>query len=147
MRSLWVATVTLSSLGAMAGTSGAAPIFSARSLYFDVANGTQRVAVGDVDGDARPDYVATHGTISFGVTIFWGEGDGGYGSKLTLTAGSFPKDVVIADMNGDGRKDLVVANSGAATVSIFPATGPRTFGARVDYPAGNQPASLALADL
>src|SRR5258705_2439486 len=138
MRTLRAATAGMFLLGAAVPPAVAAPVFSARSLFFDVANGTQRVAVGDVDGDSRPDYVVTHGTISFGVTLFWGEGDGAYGSKLTLTAASFPRDVVIADMNGDGRKDLVVANSGAAPISVFPATGPRTFGTRVDYPAGNQ---------
>src|SRR6185436_8138697 len=104
MRTLRAATAALLLLG-FGTPADAAPVFSARSMFFDVANGTQRVAVGDVDGDNRPDYVATHGTISFGVTLFWGEGDGSYSSKLTLTAAANPKDVVIADMNGDGRKD------------------------------------------
>ena len=50
-------------------------------------------------------------------------------------------------MNGDGAADLVVANKGGPTVSIFLGDGLGAFSPAVDYPAGPSPQYVALADL
>ena len=53
----------------------------------------------------------------------------------------------IADMNLDGRPDLVVVNQNMDQVSILLGHGDGTFVMPVGYPAGSQPASLAIADM
>ena len=65
-------------------------------------------------------------------------------SDLPSSAG--PQALATGDFNGDGRLDLVVANSGANTVSILLGNGDGTFAAPVDYPAGLQPVSVAVGD-
>src|SRR5262245_433109 len=117
----------------------AAPVFSGRSLSFDVGTGVSSLAVAVLDGDARSGHIAPNRSVSFAASIFWGEGDGTYGSKLSLTTAANPKGVAIGDLNADGRRDLVVACSGANAISIFFATGPRAFGPRQDITVGTYP--------
>ena len=73
------------------------------------------------------------------------------GLKLTAGqpagVGSRPTSLVVADLNGDGKPDLAVANLNGTTVSVLLNKGDGTFAARVDYPTGAQPFSVAAADL
>jgi hypothetical protein len=60
--------------------------------------------------------------------------------------------VVVADLNGDGKPDAIVANSGdnltyGHTVSVFLGNGNETFGPRADFDTGTQPTSLAPGDV
>jgi hypothetical protein len=61
--------------------------------------------------------------------------------------GLAPVAVAIADLNGDGHLDLVVANSAANTVSVLLGTGTGSFGAKADFPTGLAPVAIAIADL
>jgi len=54
--------------------------------------------------------------------------------------------LAFSDLNGDGKPDLAVANSGN-TVSVLLNNGNGSFAARVDYPTGGGPESIAAADL
>ena len=55
--------------------------------------------------------------------------------------------MAIADLNGDGRPDMAVANSGSNTVSVLLGNRDGTFGTRTDFTAGVGPSSVAIADL
>lgn len=61
---------------------------------------------------------------------------------VSYSTGRSPNAIAIADLNGDGRRDVVTAN--AATVSVLWNGGGR-FGAREDIPGGGE--SVAVADL
>ena len=50
-------------------------------------------------------------------------------------------------LNGDGKPDLAVANTDSNTVSVLLNNGTGTFAAKVDYPTGSYPDSVAVADL
>ena len=52
-----------------------------------------------------------------------------------------------ADLNGDGKPDLAVANNSSDTVSVLLNNGNGTFAAQVDYATGSGPISVAAADL
>jgi len=55
--------------------------------------------------------------------------------------------VAIGDLNGDGRRDLAVANTNSNTVSVLFGHGDGTFEPRADFAAGKQPVSVAIGDL
>ena len=58
-----------------------------------------------------------------------------------------PLFVAVADVNGDGKVDLVTSNAeGANSVSVLLGNGDGTFGTKTDYPAGPTPAKFAVAD-
>jgi FG-GAP-like repeat/FG-GAP repeat len=63
-----------------------------------------------------------------------------------LPAGKQAMSIVSGDVNGDGRLDLVVANLGENTVSVFLAKPDGTFGEKVDLATGLQPYSVAVGD-
>ena len=53
-----------------------------------------------------------------------------------------------ADLNGDGRPDLVVGNSnGSDTVSVLVAQPGGGFSAPTNYPVASSPQELALGDI
>jgi FG-GAP-like repeat/Bacterial pre-peptidase C-terminal domain len=58
-----------------------------------------------------------------------------------------PVRIAAADLNGDGRQDLVVANAGTANVSIFMATAAGGFAAATMQGATDHPTELTLVDL
>jgi hypothetical protein len=68
-------------------------------------------AAGDLNGDERPDLVASHSEGGSGATIFINAGDKKFipadGSPVEFGHGAWG--VEIADMNRDGTADLVVA--------------------------------------
>ncbi|MDI1452030.1 VCBS repeat-containing protein, partial [Polyangium sp. 6x1] len=65
----------------------------------------------------------------------------------TSTVGVGPHSVATADLNGDGKPDLAVANGSSDNVSVLLNQGNGTFAAAVHYAAGLIPTSVATADL
>jgi hypothetical protein len=78
------------------------------------------VAAGDLNGDRRPDVVATHAEGGTGATILINAGQGALspapGSPLELGHGAWG--VEIADMNRDGNADLVFAGDEAIRLFV-----------------------------
>ena len=79
------------------------------------------IAVADVNGDGKPDLVVGNCSFSGGsvncttgngaVAVLMGNGDGTFQPAATYSSGgSAPTSVAIADVNGDGKPDLLVAN-------------------------------------
>jgi type II secretory pathway component GspD/PulD (secretin) len=124
--------------------------------------GPSSIATGDFNGDGKIDLAVTNQNDNT-VSIFLGNGDGTFQPRVDDAVGNGPVWVSVADFNGDGIQDLAIANNGAPTdtntgdtVSILlgnPNTantsiGNGTFspGATRDFPAGNGPTSIAVAD-
>jgi large repetitive protein len=70
-----------------------------------------------------------------------------FATKVDYGTGSRPTSVISADVNGDGKADLVVANFISNTVSVLQNTGTGIFGAKVDYTTGILPYSVTSADV
>jgi VCBS repeat protein/FG-GAP repeat protein len=115
---------------------------------FAVPYSPTAVAVGDLNGDGKPDMVVAGGGY---VSILLGNGDGAFAPAVNYAVGDDARSVAIADFNGDGKPDLAVANYGSvpATVSILLGNGDGTFQPQVSYAVGSAaspPDSLAVAD-
>src|SRR5947199_10232804 len=68
-----------------------------------------------------------------------------FNPAVSFPTGALPIPVGIADVNGDGKPDLVTVNTGANTVSVLLGTG--SFGPKTDFATGAVPHGLAIADL
>ncbi|PYX89447.1 MAG: hypothetical protein DMG67_15125 [Acidobacteria bacterium] len=63
---------------------------------------------------------------------------------ITGTGATF---VATGDLNGDGRPDVVVVNTGANKISVLLGTGGGSFLAPVNYTVGNSPSDVAIGDV
>jgi hypothetical protein len=123
--------------------------------------GTAAVAVGDFNGDGRPDLAVADFNLGQ-VEIWLGIGDGTFRPGARYAVGTGPGSLVAADFNGDGILDLAVANSGErdlddffergaaagqpGTVSVLLGDRDGTFRAAGTITVGSTPKSLAVAD-
>ena len=83
------------------------------------------------------------------VSVFLGNGDGTFQPRVDYSTGNDPGDPVsvkIGDVNGDGKKDLVVAKLFSAKVAVFLGNGDGTFQPHVDYTTATFPAWVAIRD-
>jgi hypothetical protein len=67
-------------------------------------------------------------------------------AQINDPVGTTPAAVVIGDLNGDGRADVVAANRAANTVSVLMGNGDGSLQSRIDYPVGTTPVGVALGD-
>jgi hypothetical protein len=112
---------------------------------FNPASSPGAVAIGDLNGDARPDLALVPvGSSSVGVLL--GNGDGTFGAQTDFGTGSYSSSVAIADLNADGRPDLAVTN-GSAAVSVLLGNGDGTFGPKTNFGTGLGPSPVVIADV
>ncbi|PYQ35996.1 MAG: hypothetical protein DMF55_06025 [Acidobacteria bacterium] len=112
------------------------------------------ITTADFNGDGNAD-LAVANLSSDSVSVFLGDGAGGFGPGATFPVGSGPQSITTADFNEDGRADLAVATGGELglaspfDVSILLGNGaggfapPRNFG--IGDP-GSHSLSVAVAD-
>src|SRR2546425_4616541 len=120
---------------------------------FAAGQGSLSVAVGDVNGDGRPD-LAVANYYSNDVSVLLGNGDGTFQAAQSFTtAGPNPVTVAMGDVNGDGRLDLAVTNSANTSsgavpgnVSVLLGNGDGTFQPARTIDVGTTPAFVAVGD-
>jgi hypothetical protein len=107
-------------------------------------------AVADVNGDGKPDVLVVNSCFSNSncmngtVGVLLGNGDGTFQAAVTYgSGGNSPESVAVADVNGDGKPDVLVVNSD--TVAVLLGNGDGTFQTAATYPGGG--GFLAVQDV
>jgi hypothetical protein len=151
-RLLVPACVALALAWSAAGSSaagGSVPSFAAAKRYkvapvSGCGNCAHSTAIGDLDGDGRPDVVTVNDDET--ISIFIAKAGGTLGPRRDYLASGAPAGAAIADLNGDGHADVAVADSGGF-VTVFLNSGDGTLGPKRDYAAGAGSASIAAGDV
>jgi uncharacterized repeat protein (TIGR01451 family) len=114
------------------------------------------LAVGDFNGDGKPDLAVADNLDSGMVIILLGDGTGGFqpAPNSPIAVGANPYLVVVGDFNLDGKLDLATANygrgdvSGSGNVSVLlgDGAGGLTPAPGSPFAAGTNPLSLSIAD-
>lgn len=125
------------------------------------------LAVADLDGDGKPEIIVANNSLSpqeiFGggisVTVFQNRSTPGsinsdsFAPAVSFTQGIAPSSVAVADIDGDGKPDLVITNNESKVISILKnriennIITTTSFEPKVDFDTGWTPNSLSLDDI
>ena len=140
-------------------TSGSITTSSlASKVDFTAGSNPSFIAIGDIDGDGKPDIAVTNNSSST-VSLFQNTGTSGsittstFAAKVDFSTGSSPNGISIGDIDMDGKPDLIIANYLSNTISIyrnisiFGSITTSSLATRVDFSTGSRPNCLALGDI
>ncbi len=113
---------------------------------YSVGNGPYYIAVGDFNGDGKPD-LASANYHSNDVSVLLGNGNGTFSNSVAYPAGVNPVSLSVADIFGDRVDDLMIANSFTTGVSYLQGAGDGTFFAPFVFTMGHEPYSETVGDL
>jgi hypothetical protein len=134
----WAKSNGMPAFGVMLGSSHgalAAPTYVTYLSSTCSASYPEWIATGDVTGDGKADIVATIQNYSGTgcpineVAVFTGKGTGKFNKPVFYATGASVQsnDVFLADVNGDGKSDIVISNADG-TISVLLNKGKGTFG-------------------
>jgi len=108
-------------------------------------------ALGDLNNDGNLDAVtADLEALENSVSVFLGNGSGGFGAPTSVPAGTGHRWIALGDVNQDGKLDLAYAGGpigGPYTIAVQLGDGAGGFGAPTQFAETNSPSEMSLADL
>lgn len=137
---------------ATSATSYAAPAYYFTSDYHLNAGG---ITAGDLNGDGKPELVVPNGTDD-NLTVYVNNGDGTFQTGVyydvalsAVPSGNVadvaPYGIAIADVNGDGKADVITSNYFSSDITVLLGNGDGTLqSASVGYAVGGFPCSPAV---
>jgi hypothetical protein len=143
-------------ISVLKNTSTGGTISFADKIDYAGGLGTRRIAVGDLDGDYKPEIavvnfnagnastLSVYRNLSTSTTI-------SFESRVDFPTGNGSSHLAIADLNMDGKLDIVVTSGNSGFFSIFKNTstfpGTISFAPKQDFTNFQHPGPVAAADL
>lgn len=135
------------------GTTGANAPFN-NSTTLATGSNPAAVVIADLNVDNLPD-LAVVNTDSNTISVYnntFSQGALTFGARTSFATGNQPSYVAACDLDGDNRADLIVANKGSNTVSVFrnltiSVGAPVQFAAGIQFAAGTEPVHIVIGDV
>lgn len=111
--------------------------------------GNKGIVAADFNGDGKMD-IAVVRPRSDAVTVLLGNGHGQFAKSQDLPTEQFPGCIAAADLNHDGKLDLISCNyryGTGSSINVYLGRGDGTFSNRRLYESGVGPLYIAIADL
>jgi len=108
----------------------------------------REISGGDLDGDGDVDLVMTDGSGTVrNVRVWFNVGDAKYTGPKVYDAECGAAGIVVADVDNDRDRDILLANSNNGRISILLNDGDGNFAYHRGYPAGDGPYGICAHDL
>lgn len=136
--------------------STASPTFNPVASVFPAVGAPAGIAVGDIDLDGLADVATANdsgGSVSFRLNnTAPNDSVGLLSGRVDFPSGNGPRSIVLADLNGDGRPELVTVSRLSNQVQVFQhnsqlGIAPAAFTGRVDFAGGVAPVATVAADI
>ena len=105
------------------------------------------IRTADLDGDGNRDIVAGSANPAAPVTIFWGDGTGGFSMAQPVGSGAGARLSQAADFDGDGRLEFAVGEPEASSITVLRNLGDRTFDVAAKLTTDSIPRGISAGDL
>jgi FG-GAP-like repeat len=139
--------------GAASSITYAAPVSVFTQSLNPGISGANLIAIADVNGDGLNDLIITDPgpvgsppTVNILLQSATAPGTFAAPVSYTLSANSVPQSILVADVNGDGKPDIVIGGSTQVNVLLQNAASAGTFMAAASYPVTNAN-EVAIADV
>ncbi len=115
---------------------------------YSTGAGPSDIVVSDLDNNDDEDIVVVNRNADT-ISVLLGDSatTTSFAAAVNYAVGDAPRRAMITDLNGDGKDDIVVTNSGSDSIAVLMGNGDGTLAAAVFYAVGDEPISLALGDL
>jgi len=88
------------------------------SVDYETGRLPAEVAIGDLNGDGKPDVATANSDDSGTVSVLLGLGDGSFGAEREYRSGRDTISVALGDLNGDGKLDAAIAEGSSVGVLL-----------------------------
>jgi hypothetical protein len=143
-----IVTVTGANLSILLG-NGDGTFRAAALTHLTFDDTGAQVVSGDLSGNGNTDLVVT-GAFASGFDVFMADGNGSFQAPVYYAGdiGTNSDGVVLADLNNDGRPDVITTDPKLNDIDVFLNNGDGTFGTFTKYvSAGTGTIDVAAADL